>query len=186
MEQLDKFFIEKNSVVLVIVDIQEKLASIMTERKKVTDNCLHMIESAKLLKIPVILNEQYPKGLGPTVNEIKEALQPYAPLEKVTFSCCRGGPFHDILTSTGRKKVILVGMETHVCVLQTCLDLLMEGYTVHVVADAVCSRTEENYRIAIEFMRDAGAVITCTETVLLQLLEKAGTEEFKSISKRIK
>jgi nicotinamidase-related amidase len=183
---LEKFFIEKHSVVLVIVDIQEKLASIMTERKKVTDNCLHMIESAKLLKIPVILNEQYPKGLGPTVNEIKEALQPYAPLEKVTFSCCRGGSFHDILTSTGRKKVILAGMETHVCVLQTCLDLLMEGYAVHVVADAVCSRTEENFRIAIEFMRDAGAVITCTETVLFQLLEKAGTEEFKSISRRIK
>lgn len=183
---MEKFLIEKNASVLVIVDIQERLAAVMSERQKVIDNCLHLIESAKLLNIPVILNEQYPKGLGPTVRDIKEALQPYAPLEKVTFSCCRGGNFAETLASSGRKKVILAGMETHVCVLQTCIDLLKEGYAVHVVADAICSRTEENFRIAIEFMRDAGAVITCTETVLFQLLEKAGTEEFKNISKRIK
>jgi nicotinamidase-related amidase len=183
---MDKFFIEKTNTVLAIVDIQERLAAVMSERQKVIENCLHLIESAKLLDIPVLLNEQYPKGLGPTVSDIKEAFQPYAPLEKVTFSCCRGESFPDSLTLTGRKKVILAGMETHVCVLQTCIDLLKEGYVVHVVSDAICSRTVENFRTAIEFMRDAGAVITCTETVLFQLLEKAGTEEFKVISKRIK
>ena len=90
------------------------------------------------------------------------------------------------LSATGRKKVILAGMETHVCVLQTCIGLLKSGYAVHAVNDAICSRTEDNFKTAIEFMRDAGAVITCTETVLFQLLEKAGTEEFKIISKRIK
>ena len=183
---MDKYFLEKNDAVLVIVDIQERLAAVMSERKRVVDNCLHLIELAKLLDIPVILNEQYPKGLGPTVSEIKEAIQPYEPLEKMTFSCCKGPSFMERLAATGRKKVILAGMETHVCVLQTCIGLMQSGYAVHAVSDAICSRTRENFRTAIEFMRDAGAVITCTETVLFQLLEKAGTEEFKIISKRIK
>lgn len=183
---MDKFFLEKSEAVLVIVDIQERLAAVMGERKKVIDNCLHLIELSKLLDIPVILNEQYPKGLGPTVSEIRDALQPYEPLEKLTFSCCKGPAFPERLAAAGRKKIILVGMETHVCVLQTCIGLLAAGYEVHAVSDAICSRTSENFRTAIEFMRDAGAVITCTETVLFQLLDKAGTEEFKIISKRIK
>ena len=183
---MDKFVLERNEVVLVIVDIQERLAAVMSERQKIVDNSIHLIEIAKLLAIPIMLNEQYPKGLGPTVSEIRAALQPYVPIEKVTFSCCRGGSFRDSLASTGRKKVILSGMETHVCVLQTCIDLLKEGYVIHAVQDAICSRRDENFRTGIEFMRDAGAMITCTETVLFQLLEKAGTEEFKIISKRIK
>jgi len=183
---MDRFILSSQEVVVVIVDIQERLAAVMSERKKVVDNCLHLIEASKLLTIPIILNEQYPKGLGRTVSEIRDAFQDNAPLEKVTFSCCRGDAFPDKLASTGRKKVLLVGMETHVCVLQTCCDLLKGGYTVHVVSDAMCSRTKENYATAIEFMRDAGAVITCTETVLFQLLEKAGTDEFRSLSKRIK
>lgn len=183
---MDKFFLEKSEAVLVIVDIQKRLAAVMGERKKVVDNCLHLIELSKLLDIPVILNEQYPKGLGPTVSEIREALHPYEPLEKVTFSCCKGPSFIDRLSATSKKRIILVGMETHVCVLQTCIGLLEAGYRVHAVSDATCSRTKEDFDTAIEFMRDAGAVITCTETVLFQLLEKAGTEEFKIISKRIK
>ena len=183
---MDKFFLNKEDAVLVVVDIQERLAAVMSERKRVIDNCIHLIEAAKLLGIPIILNEQYPKGLGPTVTEIKDALQSYEPLEKVTFSCCRGAKFLGDLKNKGRRTVMLIGMETHVCVLQTCIDLLREGYFVHTVSDAICSRTEDNFRTAIEFMRDAGAVITCTETVLFQLLERAGSEEFKVLSKRIK
>ncbi|MBS1113047.1 MAG: isochorismatase hydrolase [Nitrospirae bacterium] len=183
---MDKFLLDKNEVVLVIVDIQERLAAVMPDRQKVVDNCLHLIEISKLLNVPVLLNEQYPKGLGPTINEIREALQPYEPLKKVTFSCCRERSFHNSLEALGRKKVILAGMETHVCVLQTVIDLLRTGYQVHVVKDATCSRTPDNFTAGAEFMRDAGAVITCTETVLFQLLEKAGTDEFKAISKRIK
>jgi len=183
---MDKFLIGKSDVVLVIVDVQERLAVVMKDRQRVVDNCVHLIELSKLLNIPVLLNEQYPRGLGPTVEEIRTALSSYQPMEKITFSCCRGGSFREALAATGRKKVILVGMETHVCVLQTCADLLEQGYMVHAVQDAICSRTDENFRTGIEFMRDAGAVITCTETVLFQLLEKAGTEEFKAVSKRIK
>jgi nicotinamidase-related amidase len=183
---MEKFLLHKNDVVLVIVDIQDRLAAVMHDKQKVIENCLHLIELAKLLNIPILLNEQYPKGLGLTVREIREALLPYQPLEKVTFSCCRGGSFLESLSSLRRKKVVLAGMETHVCVLQTCLDLLKGGYVVHTVQDAMCSRTVDNFKAGTEFMRDAGAVITCTETVLFQLLEKAGTDEFKVISKRIK
>lgn len=182
----NKFFLNKNDTVLVIVDIQDRLAVVMEERQNVISNSLHLIEAAKLLDIPIILTEQYPKGLGPTVNEIREALPSYKPVEKITFSCCGEPAFMNSLSAKGKKKVMLAGMETHVCVLQTCLGLLQEGYAAHVVADAVCSRTEDNFRTGIGFMRDAGAVITCTETVLFQLLEKAGTEEFRMLSKRIR
>ena len=183
---MDKFTLNKDNSVLVIVDIQDKLAVVMKQREKVTNNCLHLVEAAKLLNIPIIVTEQYPKGLGQTINEIREALPSYAPLEKVTFDCCRGDGFLEKIASLRKTHVILTGMETHVCVLQTCLGLLGKGYFVHMVSDAVCSRKKDDYKISRKMMRDAGAVITCTETALFQLLERAGTPEFKVISKRIK
>lgn len=185
---MDKFTLKRDDSLLVIVDIQERLAVAMSEkeREKVITNTLHLIEAAKLLAVPLIITEQYPKGLGTTVPEVRNAVQSYAPIEKITFSCCGEQFFMEALQEISRKQIILVGMETHVCVLQTCIDLLVEGYDLHVVSDAICSRTKQNYMTALEYMRDAGAVITCTETVLFQLLMKAGTEEFKAISKRIK
>jgi len=183
---MDKFFLEKGEALLVVVDIQERLAAVMGDRERVVSNTIHLIEAAKLLRIPMLLTEQYPRGLGPTVGEIKDALPSYEPFEKMAFGCCGDKAFLQSLTASGKRKVILAGMETHVCVLQTCLGLLKERFAVHVVGDAVCSRTRENYEIGIAFMRDAGAVITGTETVLFQLLEKAGTDEFKVLSKRIK
>lgn len=183
---MDKFILNKDNSILVIVDIQEKLAVVMKHKEKAVNNCLHLIEAAKLLNIPMVITEQYSKGLGHTINEIKEALPSYEPLEKVTFDCCKGEGFLKKITSLKRKQIILAGMETHVCVLQTCLSLLKNTYSVHLVSDAVCSRKKDDYLTGRELMRDAGAVITCTETVLFQLLEKAGTPEFKAISKRIK
>lgn len=183
---MDKFILNKDNSILVIVDIQDKLAVVMSQKEKVTNNCLHLIEAAKLLNIPVIVTEQYPKGLGPTVNEIKEALPRYEPLEKVTFDCCKRDGFLQKIASLRKTHIILTGMETHVCILQTCLGLLDKGYFVHLVSDAVCSRKKDDYKTGRKMMHDAGAVITCTETVLFQLLEKAGTQEFKAISKRIK
>jgi len=183
---MQKYSLYKDETVLVIVDIQERLAAVMDKKEAVVENCLHLIELSSLLKMPVIVNEQYPRGLGPTVSEIRDAVKPYAPLEKVTFSCCSGPSFMEQMSGMGKKQVLLTGMETHVCVLQTCIGLIEAGYTVHVVSDAICSRKKEDFITAIEFMRDAGAVITCTEIVLFQLLQKAGTEEFRIISKRIK
>ena len=183
---MDKFFLSKDNALLVNVDIQERLVPAMKVKDKVIANTLHLIEAAKLLNIPLLVTEQYPKGLGRTVKEIADVLPEYAPIEKITFSCCGEQAFLDAVAAAGRTHVILAGMETHVCVLQTCIDLLRSGYHVHAAADAICSRTKENYRLALEFMRDAGAVITCTESILFQLLEKAGSEEFRTISKRIK
>ncbi len=185
---MDKFILNSKDAVLVVVDIQERLVPAMREREreKVYANCLHLIEAAKLLGLPIVVTEQYPKGLGQTVKEIKSSLPSYSPLEKTTFDCCKGPGFMEKMVSLGKKHIILTGMETHVCVLQTCLSLLKKEYVVHLVGDAVCSRKKSDYLSGREMMRDAGAVITCTETVLFQLLEKAGSPEFKAISKRIR
>ncbi len=183
---MKKFYLDRDNVALVIIDIQERLAAVMKEKDKVINNCLHLIELSRLLNIPIILTEQYPKGLGPTVEEIKNALPEYKPIEKLTFSCCDEPSFLDEIKKINKKTLILSGMETHVCLLQTCIGLISEGYNVHIVKDAICSRSKDNWKTGIEFMRDAGAVITCTETVLFQLLKIAGTQEFKTIAARIK
>jgi nicotinamidase-related amidase len=182
----DKFVLNREDAVLLIVDIQERLAVVMKDRDKVVGNCQHLIELAKMIDLPIVVTEQYPKGLGRTVPELQSVLPEYKPIEKISFDCCCQSAFMQDLMGHNRKTVILAGMETHICVLQTSLGLLRAGVNVHVVADAVCSRTGENWRTGIEFMRDAGAVVTCTETVLFQLLKVAGTEEFKKISQRIK
>jgi len=182
----DKFFLDKENTVLLIVDIQDKLAAVMTEKEKVIMNNLHLIELAKMLHMPVMVTEQYPKGLGTTVPDIREALPSYRPVEKMTFDCCGQPMFLEELKEHKKSSVILTGMETHICVLQTCIGLLKNGINVHVVQDAICSRSKENWAAGIEFMREAGAIITCTETVLFQLLKVAGTDAFKVISKRIK
>jgi nicotinamidase-related amidase len=181
-----KFQLRKNRAVLVIVDIQERLAVVMKERTKTVANTVLLIEAAKLLDIPVVVTEQYPKGLGATVKEIRDVVPSYEPLEKITFDCCKGDGFLKEIRLLRKKHIILAGMETHVCVLQTCLSLLKEKYNVHLVGDAVCSRKKHDYLAGREMMRDAGAVVSCTETVLFQLLERAGTREFKEIARRIK
>lgn len=183
---VEKLILDRTKVVLVIVDIQERLVPAMGQKDTVIANCRHLIEAAKLMQIPTLLTEQYPKGLGPTIPEIRDALATYAPVVKTSFSCCGEPAFIDELKKTKRNTMLLTGMETHVCVLQTALDLMNQGFAVHLVRDAVCSRTEQNWQTGVEFMRDAGAVITCTETVLFQLLKSAGTDEFKAISKRIR
>jgi nicotinamidase-related amidase len=183
---LDKFFLNRENSALLIVDIQEKLAVVMKERERIVKNNLHLIELAKMIGMPVMVTEQFPKGLGTTVAEIREALPLYRPIEKMTFDCCGQPAFLDELKEHKKSNVVLTGMETHICVLQTCIGLLRGGINVHLVQDAVCSRTKENWKTGVEFMRDAGAVVTSTETVLFQLLKVAGTEEFKKISKRIK
>lgn len=183
---MDRFTIDREGSALLIVDVQERLAPAMKVRDEVITNCIHLIELAKKLDMPVIVTEQYPKGLGLTVPEIREALPGYRPMEKLTFSCCGDPGFLAEIKALDKKTLILVGMETHVCILQTCIDLLNDDFNVHVVSDAICSRAKKNWKTGLEYMRDAGAVITCTETVLFQLLKVAGTEEFKAMSRRIR
>lgn len=183
---MDRFFLDKQRSLFLIIDIQERLAQVMDKKEQVITNTLHLLELSRLVDIPVVVTEQYPKGIGKTVQPIVEGLPRYEPIEKITFDCCLMEPFNDKISSLKKDQVIVVGMETHICVLQTVLSLLKAGYTVHVVSDGVCSRTKNNWKIGLEVMRDAGAVITSTEIVLFQLLRQAGTEEFKHISKRIK
>jgi len=183
---VETFQLDRSNAALLIIDIQERLAVVMDKREQVVRNTLHLVELAKMLGIPVVVTEQYPKGLGRTLPEITSALPSHLPVEKVSFNCCGEATFDGQIERLGRKKIIVTGMETHICVLQTSLGLLQEGFDVHLVADAVCSRTKANWRAGLELVRDAGAVITSTETVLFQLLGIAGTPEFKAISNRIK
>ena len=183
----EKFFLEKDKAVLVVIDVQEKLCRAMDEKvlEKLTGNINILQEAARELGLPVVATEQYVKGLGETLCVLKEKLTSPA-LEKMSFSCCGETPFPERLKELGRKQVIVAGMETHVCVLQTVIELLDAGYTVHVVRDAVMSRRKENWITGIEMAAAAGAVITSTETVVFQLLRVAGTEEFKKLSKLVR
>jgi nicotinamidase-related amidase len=183
----DKFFLERDKAVLVVVDVQEKLCRAMDEKvlAKLTANISILQEAAAELGVPVLATEQYVKGLGETLPELKGKLSVPA-LEKMSFSCCGDNSFMDTLEKLGRRQVVITGMETHVCVLQTVLELLDAGYVVHLVNDAVMSRKKENWRLALNTATAAGAVLTSTEAALFQLLKVAGTEEFKKLSKLVR
>jgi nicotinamidase-related amidase len=183
---VDKCLLDKNNAALLIIDIQERLAVAMDKKDQVVRNTLHLVELAKMQNIPVVVTEQYPKGLGRTLPEITAALPTYLPIEKVSFNCCGEMSFNEQIKRFSKKKIVIAGMETHICVLQTSVGLIQEGFDVHLVQDAVCSRTKANWKSGVEFIRDAGGVVTNTETVLFQLLGVAGTQEFKTISQRIK
>ncbi|MEW6144189.1 MAG: hydrolase [Thermodesulfobacteriota bacterium] len=182
-------FLKKEDTTLVVVDMQEKLMSAMpeTESRLAVKNVKILLEAAGILGIPVHITEQYPKGLGPTIGEIKESAgEGFHPIEKVVFSCARSPEFMDALKEIGRGSVLLCGVETHVCVLQTAIDLVNDGYRVYVPADAVVSRKELDWEKGIGLMEKAGATVGTTETFLFQLLERAGTDEFRQISKLVR
>jgi nicotinamidase-related amidase len=178
--------LKKENAVLVLVDIQGKLATLMHNKEEFFTNLAVLIKALKILDIPIIWNEQLPDKLGPTIPEIKELLDGLEPFEKNTFSCCGTTAFMDKLVSTGRRQILLAGMETHVCVYQTALDLIPKGYEVHLVADAVSSRTLENKLIGIQAIKDLGARLTSVEMALFEMLNVAEGEQFKNIVKLLK
>jgi hypothetical protein len=156
-------------------------------KKDVYANCERnaglMISSCNSLKVPVLVTEQYSKGLGPTVERLKTSLKDdYRPMDKMTFSCYRDPGFQSSFSKLGKKYIIVAGIESHVCVLQSVLDLIANGYYVHVLSDAVCSRYKSDWKHALRYMNEAGAVITTTEIAVFQLLQRAGIPEFKAIS----
>lgn len=174
--------LDRDKAVLCVVDIQERLAAAMAERERVIEAARRMIVSARRLNVPIVLTEQYPRGIGPTEPVLVEALgEAYAPIEKLHFSCCRENPFAARLQEFARPQVILCGMETHVCLLATCLDLLHDGFQVHALADGICSRDASHKELALQQMRQASAVVTCVEAAVYQLLGRAGTPEFKDL-----
>ena len=182
---MEKFKLEASNSVFLLVDLQSNLAVAM--KKEVYAGCESnvnlVISSCEAMKVPVIVTEQYSKGLGNTVESVKARLKDqYRPIEKLSFSVCGEPVFQSTFTQLKKKHVMVAGIESHVCVLQSVVDLVAQGYYVHVISDAVCSRFKTDWKNALKYMRDAGAVITTTEIAVFQLLQKAGTPEFKVVS----
>lgn len=171
---------------LVIIDLQKKLLEVIARRQEVVRNIRILIRLSQLFDLPIILTEQYAKMLGSTVKELTDDISSFSPIGKMEFNCCDAAGFTDQILSTKARNIILTGVESHICVFQTCVSLIEKGYTVHVPEDAVGSRTDQNLRAGLGLMNRAGAVITSTEAIVFQVLKKAGTREFKEMLKLIK
>jgi nicotinamidase-related amidase len=177
--------IRENTIGLFI-DIQEKLFPHMLEKEQLEQNIIKLISGLKALEVSYFVTEQYTKGLGFTISPLKEALGEYKAFEKKTFSCCDEPHFISKLKASGKRNIILCGIETHVCVLQTAIDLLTEGYQPVVIEDCVSSRKLPDKKTAIERMRQEGAIISSLESILFELTRASGTETFKVVSGLVK
>ncbi len=173
---------------LIVVDIQDRLFRVMSDRDDMLEQSIKVISGIKKLKIPIIITEQYPKGIGQTLAPIIEALgDDYKPIEKVEFSCLANEEFSKTLTKLKYvTDLFVIGIEAHVCIFQTVLDAIKGGYTVHLLTDAVSSRSKLNREIGINRCEKMGAYLSSVEMILFQLLKKAGTPEFKEISRIVK
>lgn len=189
MSNLEHLVPPRDSTALIVVDIQERLFAAMEPERKgvVLENTRLLLRLAKTMGLPVLVTEQYPKGLGKTIPAVAEELPPgEEPLEKLIFSSWRADGLPERFRNSGARYAIVIGMESHVCVLGTVIDMLAEDIVVHVPRDAVISRTRENCDTGLELMDRAGAFISSTETIIFQMLERAGTDEFKIMSKLLK
>jgi nicotinamidase-related amidase len=171
---------------LVIIDIQEKLVAVMDQKEKLLENILKLIRGINVLEIPILVTEQYPKGLGPTSKEISTLISEVKPIIKMTFNCCDTPMFLQTLVKLNRKQLLITGIESHVCVYQTTVGLIELGYDVEVVTDCVSSRTPENVNLALRRLESEGAKLTGTEMILFELLKIAEGDRFKEISKIVK
>jgi nicotinamidase-related amidase len=174
--------LRRDGTALVVVDVQEGFRKAVPSFERVAKAAATLVAGAEILEVPVVITEQYPKGLGETATEVSEYLPDgTAPIEKVVFSAAQADGF-DL---AGRGQAIVCGIESHVCVSQTAIDLLESGTEVHIPIDAVASRTEENMRVGLHKMEQAGAIVTSVEAALFELLGRAGTDEFKAIQRLI-
>lgn len=179
--------LDRAAALLLVVDVQERLATAMPKERlaELEKNAAVLIRAARRLDMPVVATEQYPKGLGATVASLRELLLG-PPMTKMEFSCGASKPIARHILGTGRKQIVVAGMEAHVCVFQTVRDLLRGGFQVFMAQDAICSRTEANRSVGLHLCEKAGAVLTSTETILFDLLGVAGTPEFKELTALIK
>jgi nicotinamidase-related amidase len=174
------------NTVLLLIDFQERLFPTMHEKEKLLNNVLKLIKGAVTLEIPVIITEQYPKGLGPTIPEIKTQLPGVNPIEKTCFSCNDEPAFASALESLKRKQVLIAGIEAHICVYQTAAALSRASYQVEVAGDCIASRDPENRLATLFKLRGGGVGVTTTEMTLFELLKIAKGDKFKQISAIIK
>lgn len=171
---------------LLIIDVQESFRKQLKDLDLLTRNITILAEAAKILKVPVLLTEQYPQGLGKTIAEISACLGEHKFFEKNAFSCCQALGFLDQLEMLGRKQVIVCGIEAHVCVNQTVHELMANGYQAHVVRDAIASRADRNMNAGYEKMISSGAIPTSVEMALFEMLAESGTQEFKAVQRLVK
>lgn len=178
--------ITKENTTGLIIDIQERLFPVMAEKELLLKNCKILTEGLAVLDIPIIFTQQYSKGLGETLDEIKSLVNDFSFIEKTSFSCFETGEYADYLKQNRVKNVIICGIEAHVCVLQTAVDLKDAGYNPIVVVDCISSRDLANKTVAVERFRHEGIMITSAESVLFELTRSAKSEAFKAISKIVK
>ncbi len=176
----------KEKTALLVIDIQERILPVINDWETVVANTLKLINGFRVMNIPIYYTEQYPKGLGGTETRIKEALGDSKLFEKMTFSCFGAGNLFEELKSKKIEQVVVCGIESHVCVQQTVQDLLANGFQVDLASDAVSSRRKFDYESALNRMRNNGAEVTVTESILFELLNVCGTDAFKAISKLVK
>jgi nicotinamidase-related amidase len=178
--------LRRESIALMVIDVQERLLPVIHGAGELERRIAVAIAGAHELSVPVIATEQYPRGLGRTVPAVSDALGELTPHEKLSFSCCGVEPVDAELASLSPRAVLVAGIETHVCVLQTSLDLIERGMTPVLLADCVGSRHANDHGVALERLRDAGACITTLESALFEITGVAGSEEFKAISRLVK
>ena len=175
-----------NNTVALVIDIQEKLFPHIDNHDRMLRNSEILLAGLQVLGIPVIVTEQYPKGLGSTINEIRNLITDFHPIEKLSFSCCGEENFLKTVQGYGKRNIVILGIETHVCVLQTVMDLIERGYQPVIIEDCVSSRKPSDREIALKRMAREGVIITTYESILFELCEVAGTDQFKQISKLVK
>jgi hypothetical protein len=176
-----------DNTVAVIIDVQERLHPFMYDSERVLTKITTLINGLSALEVPTLVTEQYPKGLGPTVGTVRDAFgDSFSPIQKMAFSCCDETAFSALLAAEGAKRVIVAGIEAHVCVLQTTLDLIDGGYEPIVVLDATSSRNERDQEIAARRIEREGGRITSVESILFELTRVSGTARFKEISRLVK
>ncbi|MBT3267706.1 hydrolase [Candidatus Poribacteria bacterium] len=179
--------ITREATALLVVDTQERLVHVIDNGDAIVANAVVAIRAARALDLPVLLTEQYPKGLGVTVPQVVSALgDAYRPVEKTSFSACGAEPVVKALRDADAESVVIVGIEAHVCVLQTAIDLLERGYNVFPVANAISSRTSDNRALGLDRMRQSGAVLISTEMLIFELLGDARDPHFKTLQSLIK
>lgn len=178
--------LKPESTALLIIDIQERILPVISNYERVVEYTLKLIKGFKVLELPVYYTEQYPKGLGPTAKAILDELGDIKPFDKMSFSCSGAGDLFEEFRRKNLSQIVVCGVESHVCVQQTVLDLIENGFQVNLAADAVSSRKEIDYQTALQRMRHHSAEVTTTESILFELLNVCGTTQFKEVSKIVK
>lgn len=184
-EKVNSGLIRRDGSALLVIDVQDKLMPLIVGCEDVVNNIVKLVKFCKICRIPILLTEQYPKGLGRTIKEIKDELHGIMPIEKTSFSCFGSKEFKNALKKARVKTLILTGVEAHVCITQTALEAI-GSFRVCVVADAVSSRTPENAKIGIQRMRDSGVIISSTEMLMYELLRDSKVKEFKEVKHLLK